>query len=150
LTIHSVSEELTRNSFPSSQSPLLEVHVIQYVPVACFMQSEKNHINQKCSLWINLDEGNLAGGRDDVKNALKTSGENVTLDAGYFIFPTWMAPKPPDIWMNACIVIKGVTTCGGYTQPANNPELVYMDMRMPYHNVIDYYWDLDQHVELYR
>lgn len=73
----------------------------------------------------------------NVEKALKTSGENVTLDAGYFIFPTWMAPKPPDIWMSACIKIQKVTTCMGYTQPANNPELVYMDMDEAYRDVFD-------------
>ena len=65
-------------------------------------------------------------------------------EPGYFIFPTWMAPNSPDIWMDACVVIKKISTCGGYTQPAKNPELVLISTWMPYHNMIDAYMDLNQ------
>ena len=47
-------------------------------------------------------------------------------------------------WMDACVVIKKISTCGGYTQPAKNPELVLISTWMPYHNMIDAYMDLDQ------
>ncbi|MFZ0328046.1 MAG: hypothetical protein WBP64_21180 [Nitrososphaeraceae archaeon] len=80
----------------------------------------------------------------DVAKALKTSGENVTLDTGYFIFPTWMTPKPqpPDIQMDGRIKIKEITTCGIDETSANNPELVYFNMPSAYGSVIDYYSDL--------